>query len=123
MEEIEKRNKEIRKLNKKGMSYAKIARSFDLHPERVRQICLEVVSKEEVYKRLDKISKEMFYDADYNWIREEIADLIPQSRKRELVIRRRNLVRFLHDKHKMPLSDIAGVLERHHATILNLYKK
>lgn len=117
------RNQQIKELRAKGVTFLEIAKKFHLSPERVRQITLSKFdNKDELYQRIDNIYKsKLISTTDYNWVKEEIRELSKLNRHKETVIRRRNLVRFLHDNLEFSFNQIALMMKRHHTTIMNLY--
>lgn len=97
-----------------------IALKVDLSEERVRQI-IRAKDVNDFYKDIEEKYKHTLSEADYQWLKDEIAYLSENNRNKELVIRRRILVRYLHDKLGYPFYRIGQLLSRHHTTVMNLY--
>lgn len=118
---LQARNRRIREEYKKGTSSVRdLASKSNLSPERVRQI-IRAKDLHDFYRDIEEKYKTTLSEADYNWLKEEIAYLSENNRNKELVIRRRVLVRYLHDKMGYPFYRIGQLLSRHHTTIMNLY--
>lgn len=116
------RDEEIKSLRKAGQTYRQISETTSLSAERVRQICNDI-NLQGFYEKLEEDYKDIISEADYNWLKMEIEELSKPDRKKRFVIRRRILIKYLHDNLKMSFYQIGRVLQRHHTSIVNLYKQ
>lgn len=91
-----------------------------LSEERIRQI-IRAKDAKDFYQDIEQKYKQTLSESDYSWLVSEIQYLSENNRNKELVIRRRVLVRYLHDKLGYPFYRIGQLLSRHHTTIMNLY--
>jgi len=114
------RNRRIRQQYADGKSVKDLAAKEGLSEERIRQI-IRAKNLNDFYRDIEEKYKHTLSEADYNWLKEEIAYLSENNRNKELVIRRRVLVRYLHDKLGYPFYRIGQLLNRHHTTVMNLY--
>jgi chromosomal replication initiation ATPase DnaA len=117
---LQARNRRIREEYKKDVSIRELALKNSLSQERVRQI-IRAKDINDFYRDIEEKYKITLSEADYQWLKEEIAYLSENNRNKELVIRRRVLVRYLHDKLGYPFYRIGQILNRHHTTIMNSY--
>ena len=122
---MEQRNKEIKKFRKKGWSYTKIGRRYNISAERVRQILHGTSSKPERKVILVQLKKE--YKKRFNsemtqkHLLEDIESLSKPSRKEEEVIKRKALIRYLYDELNLSFLKIGVLLHRDHTTIIHSY--
>lgn len=114
------RNRRIKQQYKLGMKVKSLATKNFLSEERVRQIIREK-DVNDFYKELEQTYKTIISEADYKWLKDEIKLLAKENRNKEFVIRRRILVRYLHDKLNYPFYRIGQILKRHHTSIMNAY--
>lgn len=117
---LQQRNRRIRQEYSQGVKVKELALKTSLSEERVRQI-IRAKDINDFYRDVEEKYKHTLSEADYNWLKEEIQYLSENNRNKELVIRRRILVRYLHDKLGYPFYRIGQLLSRHHTTIMNLY--
>lgn len=116
----QKRNRMIKHEYQAGTKVKELATKTSLSEERVRQI-IRAKDINDFYRDIEEKYKDKISEADYNWLKEEIAYLSEDNRNKELVIRRRVLVRYLHDKLGYPFYRIGQICNRHHTTVMNLY--
>lgn len=120
--ELKQRNKQIRQFHEKGDSFASISRYYDISPERVRQICTQTKDPNVLAaKMLSKYKTFLITEADYTQLLNQIVSLSKPDRSKETVLRRQELIRYLHDKLDLSFFKIALLLKRHHTSITNLY--
>lgn len=120
--ELQQRNNKIRQWRKDGKTFSWIGKETNLHPERVRQICLTSVDRELKRNQLIVTYKEFLNsDVDYQKLLNQIYALSLPDRKQETVEKRRILVRHLHDNLNVSFYKIAILLKRNHSSISNLY--
>ena len=126
---MEKRNKQIKELRKKGLTYKKIGQRFNITTERIRQIIF--FNNKKVKNNLKKILQEVEekYQKKFNdklSQKEFIEDIIlfsKKSNKQKDVIGRQILTRYLYDELKISFVKIGILLQRNHSTIIHLYYK
>ena len=126
---MEKRNKQIKELRKKGLTYKKIGQRFNITTERIRQIIF--FNNKKVKNNLKKILQEVEekYQKKFNdklSQKEFIEDIIlfsKKSNKQKDVIGRQILIRYLYDELKISFVKIGILLQRNHSTIIHLYYK
>ena len=126
---MEKRNKQIKELRKKGLTYKKIGQRFNITTERIRQIIF--FNNKKVKNNLKKILQEVEekYQKKFNdklSQKEVIEDIIlfsKKSNKQKDVIGRQILIRYLYDELKISFVKIGILLQRNHSTIIHLYYK
>lgn len=118
---LQQRNRRIRQdYQNKAATVKELALRTSLSEERVRQI-IRAKDINDFYNDIETKYKEQISEADYQWLKDEMEYLSKENRNKELVIRRRILVRYLHDKLGYPFYRIGQLLNRHHTTIMNLY--
>jgi hypothetical protein len=139
LSKLEIRNKEIRKLrkaNKKEWTLQKLGDKYDITNERVRQIlgdqayeyckkhkrkflksCIFCESQKRFEEKLDQIST-----IDNNLLK-EVYRLSKTNRQKEAVIQKILIVKRLRDQFGLSFPMIAIMLDKHHASIMNLYNK
>lgn len=118
--QMKQRNRNIKQKFQAGKKVKDLAIATSLSESRIRQIITEK-DLHDFYRELESKYKQQISESDYKWLKEEILILAQQNRNKELVIRRRILVQYLHDKLGYPFYRIGQLLERHHTSIINLY--
>lgn len=121
---LQSRDRKIRQYREKGKTLEWIATRADINisPERVRQIVSENVSKKDLYLKIEQSYKDKIIEkADYNWLTTEIKKISVRDRRKEAVIQRRLLIRYLVDKLGFSFFQVALLTKRHHSSIMNLY--
>lgn len=121
---LQARDRRIRnyKLQDKTFQWIASKPEINLSPERVRQIINEPKNKQQLYKQIESsYDNEIIIKADYNWIKKELKRLAIHDRRKEVVIQRRLLVRYLVDKLGLSFFQIGILAQRHHTSISNLY--
>ncbi len=117
---LQQRNRQIRHDYKNGKKVKDLAVKTSLSEERIRQI-IRAKDINDFYRDVEEKYKKVISEADYNWLKQEISYLSENNRNKELVIRRRILVRYLHDNLNYPFYRIGQILNRHHTSIMSLY--
>lgn len=87
---------------------------------RIKQICDEIDTKQ-FYRDLETKYSEMVSTADYRRIKKEVVELRKMDRQKSNIIRRRELIKYLHDELNMPFYKIGQLLKRHHTSVTHLY--
>ncbi len=116
------RNEQIREW-RKNHSLTWIANKVQLSPERVRQICLDTGDKNQVREEILSKYKELLNETGHTQLLEEIIELSKPDREQDSVMKRQELIRYLHDKLGLSFFKISLLLRRHHTSVLSLYKK
>lgn len=120
--ELQVRNRKIRNEHKKGATFVSLSKKFNISSERIRQICLDTEDKAALAAdMLSKYKHFLITKDDYGTLLNQIASLSKPDRKKETVLRRRELIRYLHDKLDLSFFKIALLLRRHHTSVSNLY--
>lgn len=129
---MEKRDKKIKKLRKEDKckwTYKKLGEKFLLSEERIRQIIVndekvQFVNREDIIKQLKEKYKKRFHDKlSQKHLLEDIENSSKMSRKKEDVIKRDALIRYLYEELEIPFFKIAVLLHRDHTTIIHSYNK
>jgi chromosomal replication initiation ATPase DnaA len=111
--------KELRLLKKWPIS--KIALKYGVTTERVRQIVAEE-DKDKIRKVIaQRYTQKFKNDPSFNDLIQDIEILSRASRKKENVIKRRILIRYLYDELGIPFEKIGFLLDRDHTSVMNLY--
>src|SRR5579872_363949 len=128
---MEDKLRKIKELRTKGETLSEIGRKFHVTAERIRQIlaqkevhrCLthKLYYKEQCYLCVEQeVYSKILLKLKKDNLRSEIRKLSVQDRSKEVVIRRKLLVKKLHDNYKMSFRKIGKELKRDHSTIMNL---
>lgn len=121
---LQLRDKKIRQYKEQGKTLSWIASrpEVNLSAERVRQIINEPRSRQELYDKIEKsYDSQIINKADYHWLKDELKRLAVHDRRKEVVIQRRALVKYLVDKMGFSFFQVGVLAQRHHTTIMNLY--
>lgn len=111
--------KELRILKKWPVS--KIALKYGITPERVRQIVSEE-DRDKVRKLIaQRYTQKFKNDPSFNDLIQDIEILSRANRKKESVIKRRILIRYLYDELGISFEKIGYLLDRDHTSVMNLY--
>ena len=126
-----KRNKEIKELRKKGLTLQEIGQKHGISNERVRQI-IKGKSQNFCKKHQNQfLSVCEFCQHQRNYLNllencfllDEIKRLSKLGRQKTKILEQSWLIGFLRKKFGMSYLQIAKLLKRDHAAIINLYKK
>lgn len=125
------RNRKIKELRAQGLTLEQIGQKHGISNERVRQI---VKGKQSLYCKKHKnhyLSVCEFCQHQKNYLNllesgflfDELKRLSKQGRQKTKVLEQSWLIGFLRKKFKMSYLQIAKLLKRDHAAIINLHKK
>ena len=117
------RNRKIRELHfDQGLNFSKIAKKYNLSAERISQICEEVEDKKTILKEVKRIYNfKTNHHPTLKALLEDIVDVSKHNRKKNKMILRKQVIRFLHDELEMPFYQIGSLINRDHSTIIHDY--
>jgi len=129
---LEKRNKEIEKLYKQGLTFKEIGERYEISKTRVWQIhhayrlkiyyCKKHNKKYTIECPLCKIDK--YYNNILNQngnLKDEIIKLNKKGRQENNIRKKKIIVAKLRDKFHFPFRRIANLFNCHHSSIIYLY--
>lgn len=119
---MDARNYKIKELRLvRDWPVAKIANKYKLTEERVRQIIKEQ-DKKKIRKEIAEKYKKKFNDnITFNDLIQDIEILARPDRRKEKVIKRQILIRYLYDELDISFERIGYLLDKDHTSIMNLY--
>lgn len=120
---LKRRNTQIKKLKKKGLTLKEIGLKYNLTSERVRQVIYNQhrLKKDDSSVWLNKYIKKLERITSDHLLK-EIDRLSKYNRTKEIVLQRKHLIKLLKNKYKFSYHKIGFLLQRDHSSIINLYK-
>lgn len=123
-ETIEQRDELLKKLRNESWSYPELAKKFRITASRAQQIYEGKAAKEkEEYEQFELQSIKRFNGLSERGLLAEVAKLKRAGRTKEKVLLRTLCIGLLHYRFKYPLLKIADIIDRHHASVINLANK
>lgn len=119
---IQKRNNRIRNLRfHHKWTLHEIGQEVHLTRERVRQICNKKENKHLIEEDIKQYYKSKFGKATLQDLMDDIKELRKPNRSKEVVLRRKYLIKFLYDELEVPFFRIGNLINRDHTSVMNLY--